>query len=203
MFFQSFLKKKIGKIFKNVLVLPKDLFLFSREHRIEVIKKINKNTKPKENYLQYDLNKLNKLIDVLIGKSKNKSITLSNLYDRKTGKNHKKVNFKFKKNTLIIFEGLYVLDDLKGKIKPNFKILITENIYESLARKIERIRDKKISIQLVVTEYTELHLRSFKNYLDRNTFNYSYADFKRNFILIKNGKQKQIDLINKFKVKHY
>ena len=104
---------------------------------------------------------------------------------------------------MIIFEGLYVLDDLKGKIKPNFKILITENIYESLARKIERIRDKKISIQLVVTEYTELHLRSFKNYLDRNTFNYSYTDFKRNFTLIKNGKQKQIDLINKFKIKHY
>ena len=158
------------------MVLPKDLFLFSRERRIKIIKKINKNTNHKENYLQYDLNKLNKLIDVLIGKSKNKSITLSNLYDRKTGKNHKKVNFKFKKNILIIFEGLYVLDDLKGKIKPNFKILITENIYESLARKIERIRDKKISIQLVVTEYTKLHLRSFKNYLDRNTFNYSYTE---------------------------
>ena len=201
--FSKLLKKKIGKIFKNVLVLPKDLFLFSRERRIKIIKKINKNTNHKGNYLQYDLNKLNKLIDVLIGKSKNKSITLSNLYDRKTGKNHKIVNFKFKKNTLIIFEGLYVLDDLKGKIKPNFKILITENIYESLARKIERIRDKKISIQLVVTEYTELHLRSFKNYLDRNTFNYSYTDFKRNFTLIKNGKQKQIDLINKFKIKHY
>ena len=91
--FSKLLKKKIGKIFKNVLVLPKDLFLFSRERRIKIIKKINKNTNHKENYLQYDLNKLNKLINVLIGKSKYKSITLNNLYDRKTGKNHKKRKF--------------------------------------------------------------------------------------------------------------
>ena len=96
-----------------------------------------------------------------------------------------------------------MLDDLRGIIKPDLKILITEKIYDSLARKIERIRDKKISIQRVVTEYTGLHLKSFKNYLKRNTFHYAYTDFRRNFVLIKNGKQKQINLINQFKSKHY
>ena len=113
------------------------------------------------------------------------------------------MKFQFKKNILIIFEGLYVLDDLKGIIKSNLKILVTEKIYDSLARKIERIRDKKISIQHVVTEYTNLHLKSFKNYLNRNTFHYAYTDFRRNFVLIKYGEQKQINLINKFKSKHY
>ena len=201
--FSKLLKKKLNKKFDNILILPKDLFLFSREHRIKIIKKINNKINYKQNNLHYDLKKLKKTINVLIGKSNNKSIILNSLYDRKTGKNNKKKEFKFKKNVLIIFEGLYVLDDLKGITKSNLKILITEKIYDSLARKIERIRDKKISIQHVVTEYTNLHLKSFKNYLNRNTFHYSYTDFRRNFVIIKNGKQKQIDLLNKFKSKHY
>ena len=201
--FSKLLKKKLNKKFDNMLILPKDLFLFSRQRRIKIIKKINNKISHKQNHLHYDLKKLNKVINVLIGKSKNKSITLSYLYDRKTGKNNQKIKFQFKKNILIIFEGLYVLDDLRGIIKPNLKILITEKIYDSLARKIERIRDKKISIQHVVTEYTGLHLKSFKNYLNRNTFHYAYTDFRRNFVLIKNGKQQQINLINKFKSKHY
>jgi len=201
--FSKLLKKKLNEKFDNMLILPKDLFLFSRQRRIKIIKKISNKISHKQNHLHYDLKKLNKVINVLVGKSKNKSITLSYLYDRKTGKNNKKIKFQFKKNILIIFEGLYVLDDLKSIIKPNLKILITEKIYDSLARKIERIRDKKISIQHVVTEYIGLHLKSFKNYLNRNTFHYSYTDFRRNFVLIKNGKQQQINLINKFKSKHY
>ena len=201
--FSKLLKKKLNKKFDNILILPKDLFLFSRERRIKIIKKINNKISYKQNNLHYDLKKLKKTINVLIGKSNNKSIILNSLYDRKTGKNNKKKKFKFKKNILIIFEGLYVLDDLKGITKSNLKILITEKIYDSLARKIERIRDKKISIQHVVTEYTNLHLKSFKNYLNRNTFHYAYTDFRRNFVLIKYGKQKQINLINKFKSKHY
>ena len=201
--FSKLLKKKLNKKFDNILILPKDLFLFSRQRRIKIIKKIDNKVGHKQNHLHYDLKKINKAINVLIGKSKNKSITLSYLYDRKTGKNNQKMKFQFKKNILIIFEGLYVLDDLRGIIKPNLKILITEKVYDSLARKIERIRDKKISIQHVVTEYTGLHLKSFKNYLNRNTFHYAYTDFRRNFVLIKNGKQKQINLINKFRSKHY
>ena len=201
--FSKLLKKKLNKKFDNIFILPKDLFLFPRKSRIKIIKKINSKINHKQNHLHYDLRKLNKAIKVLVGKSKNKSITLSYLYDRKTGKNNQKMKFQFKKNILIIFEGLYVLDDLRGIIKPNLKILITEKVYDSLARKIERIRDKKISIQHVVTEYTGLHLKSFKNYLNRNTFHYAYTDFRRNFVLIKNGKQKQINLINKFRSKHY
>ena len=201
--FSKLLKKKLNKKFGNILILPKDLFLFSRQRRIKIIKKINNKISHKQNHFHYDLKKINKVINVLIGTSKNKSITLSYLYDRKTGKNNQKMKFQFKKNILIIFEGLYVLDDLRGIIKPNLKILITEKVYDSLARKIERIRDKKISIQHVVTEYTGLHLKSFKNYLNRNTFHYAYTDFRRNFVLIKNGKQQQINLINKFKSKHY
>ena len=201
--FSKLLKKKLNKKFGNILILPKDLFLFSRQRRIKIIKKINNKISHKQNNFHYDLKKINKVINVLIGTSKNKSITLSYLYDRKTGKNNQKIKFQFKKNILIIFEGLYVLDDLRSIIKPNLKILITEKIYDSLARKIERIRDKKISIQHVVTEYTGLHLKSFKNYLNRNTFHYAYTDIRRNFVLIKNGKQQQINLINKFKSKHY
>jgi len=201
--FSKLLKEKLNKKFDNILILPKDLFLFSRKKRIKVIKKISNKINRKQNYLHYDLKKLSKLIDVLIGKSKNNSITLNYLYDRKTGKNNKTMKFNYKKNILIIFEGLYVLDDLKNKVKPNIKILIIEKIYDSLTRKIERIRDKKISIQHVVTEYTDLHLESFRNYLAKNNFNHVYADFRRKFVSIQNGKQQQINLINNFKKKHY
>ena len=91
--FSKLLKKKLNKKFDNILILPKDLFLFSRQHRIKIIKKINNKINNKQNHLHYDLRKLNKAIKVLVGKSKNKSITLSYLYDRKTGKNNKKIKF--------------------------------------------------------------------------------------------------------------
>tara|TARA_B100000029_G_scaffold490031_1_gene548519 strand:+ start:7393 stop:8157 length:765 start_codon:yes stop_codon:yes gene_type:complete len=200
--FSKLLKKKLSKKFDNIYIIPKDLFLFSRIRRIKIIKKINKKINHKQNELHYDLKKLSLLISTLINQPEKKTLTLSGLYDRKTGKNSQKIKFKFKKNSLIIYEGLYLLDDLKGLIKPNLKILITEKIYDSLARKIERIRDKKISIQHVVFEFTNLHLKSFKNYLVKNSFNCSYSGFKRNFVLIKNGKEIQINLIRQFQKKH-
>ena len=200
--FSKLLKKKLSKKFDNIYIIPKDLFLFSRKRRIKIIKKINNKITHKQNKLHYDLKKLRQLIKILINHPQKKTLTLSGLYDRKSGKNSKKIKFNFKKNSLIIYEGLYLLDDLKGLIKPNLKILITEKIYDSLARKIERIRDKKISIQHVVFEFTNLHLRSFKNYLIKNSFNCSYSDFKRNFIPIKNGKEIQINLISQFQKKH-
>ena len=61
---------------------------------------------------------------------------------------------------------MYVNKDIKGIIKPVLKILIIETVYNSLSRKIERIRDKKISIQEVVKEYIKIHLFSFKKYLN-------------------------------------
>ena len=82
------------------------------------------------------------------------------------------------------------------------KILLIERIYESLSRKIERIRDKKISIGHVVYEFSNIHLNSFARDLSRNKFNHSYYDVRRNFLPVNNGKKKQISLIKKFIQKH-
>ena len=82
------------------------------------------------------------------------------------------------------------------------KILIIEKVYESLARKIERIRDKKISIQHVVTEFTKIHLQSFKKHLTKNSFDVTFRDVKRDFIPIQNGKKKQLNYIKVFLSKH-
>ena len=103
---------------------------------------------------------------------------------------------------LIIFEGIYVNQDIKKFIKPTIKILISENIYTSLFRKIERIRDKKISIQNVVTEFTKIHLESYKKYLQNNSFDYVYRDLKKNFVFFENGKKKQLNDIKIFLSKH-
>ena len=100
--------------------------------------------------------------------NKDKTLIMKNLYNRKTGQNNLTVRFKFLPKRLIIFEGIYVNEDVKKLVRPIMKILIIEKIYESLARKIERIRDKKISIQHVVTEFTKIHLQSFKKHLAKN-----------------------------------
>ena len=113
-----------------------------------------------------------------------------------------KLSFLLKKKRLIIFEGIYVNEDIKNIIKPTLKILIIEKVYESLARKIERIRDKKISVQLVVTEFIKIHLESFKKYLSKNNFDISFEDLNRNFIVKKQGKVKQLSYIKKFLTKH-
>ena len=103
---------------------------------------------------------------------------------------------------MIIFEGIYVSEDIRYIIKPILKILIIEKVYESLARKIERIRDKKISVQLVVTEFIKIHLESFKKYLNKNNFDISFEDIDRNFVAKKQGKAKQLEYIKKFLLKH-
>ena len=100
---------------------------------------------------------------------------MTKLYNRKNGKNDLTVIFKHKLNTLILFEGIYVNDDLKRLIKPIIKILVIETIYNSLSRKIERIRDKKISIQNVIKEFTKIHLFSYKKYLEKHKYD---LDFK-------------------------
>tara|TARA_A100001015_G_scaffold209217_1_gene234210 strand:+ start:783 stop:1220 length:438 start_codon:yes stop_codon:yes gene_type:complete len=142
------------------------------------------------------------LLKFLKGKKKEKLIIFKNLYNRKTGKNNLKIKFHFSKKRLIIFEGIYVNEDIKNIIKPILKILIIEKVYESLARKIERIRDKKISVQLVVTEFIKIHLESFKRYLSKNNFDISFEDLNRNFIVKKQGKAKQLEYIKKFLSKH-
>ena len=112
------------------------------------------------------------------------------------------VKFKFTPKRLIIFEGIYVNADVKNLVQPIMKILIIEKIYESMARKIERIRDKKISIQSVISEFIKIHLESFKKHLIKNDFDNTFTDINRNFVIIKKGKIKQLFYINQFLSKH-
>ena len=161
--FANLLKKSLKNKFSDILILSKDLFLYPREKRIKITRNLRKITK-NQNELHYDLKKLKLLLEFLNINNKAKTIVLKNLYNRKTGKNNLKIKFRFLKKRLIIFEGIYVSEDIKRIIKPILKILIIEKVYESLARKIERIRDKKISVQLVVTEFIKIHLESFKKY---------------------------------------
>ncbi len=199
--FSNLLKKKLRNRFKNTLILSKDLFLFTREKRINFTKKLKKDFF-KQNTVHYDLNKLNSLLMFLKKGNKKKTLVLKNLYNRTTGKNDLSIKFKFLDKRLIIFEGIYVNQDIKNTVKPILKILIIEKIYESLARKIERIRDKKISIQHVVTEFTKIHLQSFKKHLLKNNFDIIFKDKKRDFVPVYNGKKKQLDYIKIFLSKH-
>ena len=204
--FAELLMRELKKKNKNVQILSKDLFLLPREKRIELTKKKNKNKNfyLQQNKLHYDQKKLKLLLKHFSKKPYERfnPLTITKLYDRKTGKNTKKVKFKFKQDSLVIFEGLYVNDDIKKIKNPIYKILLIEKIYESLARKIERIRDKKISVQLVVTEFIKIHLESFKKYLNKNNFDISFEDIDRNFVAKKQGKVKQLEYIKKFLSKH-
>ena len=199
--FANLLKKSLKNKFSNILILSKDLFLYPREKRIKITRNLRK-IKKNQNELHYDLKKLKLLLEFLNRNNKAKTIVLKNLYNRKTGKNNLKIKFRFLKKRLIIFEGIYVSEDIKRTIKPILKILIIEKVYESLARKIERIRDKKISVQLVVTEFIKIHLESFKKYLSKNNFDISFEDINRNFVIKKQGKIKQFQYIKKFLLKH-
>jgi uridine kinase len=199
--FADLLKKNLKDKFPDILTLSKDLFLYPREKRIKITRNLRK-IKKNQNELHYDLKKLKLLLEFLNGNNKAKTIVLKNLYNRKTGKNNLKIKFRFLKKRLIIFEGIYVSEDIRYIIKPIFKILIIEKVYESLARKIERIRDKKISVQLVVTEFIKIHLESFKKYLNKNNFDISFEDIDRNFVAKKQGKAKQLEYIKKFLLKH-
>lgn len=199
--FASLLKKNLQNHFSDIVIISKDLFLFPRKKRIKITKKI-KMIKANQNSLHYDLLKLKKLLEFLSGKIKKRTLILDKLYNRKTGKNNLKIKFKFSKERLIIFEGIYVNQDLSFIKKPILKILLIEKVYESLSRKIKRIRDKKISIQLVVTEFVKIHLQSFKKYLLNNKFDYYFVDKDRKFISVNNGKEKQLKDISNFLKKH-
>ena len=199
--FANLLKKNLKNKFYDILILSKDLFLYPREKRIKITRSVRK-IKKNQNQLHYNLSKLKLLLNFLNGNNKEKTLVLKNLYNRKTGKNNLKIKFHFLKKRLIIFEGIYVSDDVKSTIKPILKILIIEKVCESLARKIERIRDKKISVQLVVTEFIKIHLESFKRYLAKNNFDIAFEDKERNFVMKKNGKIKQLNYIKKFLSKH-
>ena len=195
------LEKKLKKKIKNVMILSKDLFLRPRKERIRITSKINKST-VNQNQLHYDLIKLRLVLNFLKKKSNKKFITLKNLYNRKTGINNLHLKIHFSDNRLVIFEGIFVNEDVKFILNPILKILIIEKIYESLARKIERIRDKKISIQLVITEFIKIHLVSFKHYLLKYNFDISIENLNGIFVKSNKSKPKQIAYIKMFFLKH-
>lgn len=196
--FAQILKKKL----KNSLLISKDIFLLPRTKRIKITKSIGKKLIYTQNSIHYDLTKLKSLIHFLINGNKNNNFTLHNLYNRKNGMNDLTQKYFYDPKKIIIFEGLYSNKDLFEIISPSVKILITENVYASLFRKIERIRDKKISIQNVVNEFTRIHLSSYIKYLKQNHFDYIFTDLKKKFVIAKNGKQKQIKEIKNFLAKH-
>ena len=199
--YAEILKKKLRFFFNDIFILSKDLFLISRKKRIQVTSKLNKKFSSEQNNLHYDKKKLESLLNVIKNNKTKKTIKLKKLYNRKNGKNDKNLTFNFSKKTVIIFEGLFILEDLK-MIEPVYKILITNTVYNSLSRKIERIRDKKISIQKVVTEFTNLHLKSIHRYLLNYNFHESYSGEKSKFVKQRNGRPTQIKLINNFFKKH-
>ena len=102
---------------------------------------------------------------------------------------------------MVIFEGIYVNEDIKFIKKPILKILLIEKVYESLSRKIQRIRDKKISIQSVVGEFVRIHLQSFKSYLNKNNFDISFVDENKKLLKLK-MENKQLKNIIDFLKKH-
>ncbi len=199
--FAELLKKNLKSYYREVYILSKDLFLYPRTKRIKISKNINR-SKFNQNNLHYDIKKLKIFINFLIGKSKLKTFKMSNLYNRKSGKNDRTIRIKFLKNRLIIFEGIYVNQDISFLKKSTLKILLIEKVYESLSRKIQRIRDKKISIQSVVTEFVKIHLQSFKKYLSKNKFDIVFKDVDRRFKRVDNGKEKQLKNISVFLKKH-
>ena len=72
--------------------------------------------------MHYDLLKLKMLLNFLIGKTNKKVLILKNLYNRKTGKNNLNLRLKYSKHRLVIFEGLYVNNDVKFIKKPILKL---------------------------------------------------------------------------------
>ena len=199
--FAKLLKKKLENKSLDILILSKDLFLFTRSQRINVNQKIKKPNK-NQNPLHYNLPKLKIALEFLFGKTNKKSLILKKLYNRKTGGNDFTLKLSYSKSRLIIFEGIYINEDINFIKKPILKILMIEKIYKSLSRKIQRIRDKKISIQLVVTEFVKLHLVSYSDYLLRNNFDISFEDKDRVFTEVKGGKNKQKKYISNFLSKH-
>ena len=156
---------------------------------------------PKKNQdnLHYDKKKLDLLLTAIKNKKK---VKLNNLYNRNNGKNNIKMTFDFRRVDLIILEGIYFLENIKNFKTNIYSIFIYENIYNCLIKKIMRIRDKKISIQNVTTEYINLHLTSFFYYLKNINFNLQLKVNENKFVLYKSAKKKQLISIKTFISKH-
>ena len=200
--FAKVLKKELDQYFPYVLILSKDLFLYPREKRIDITKKLKNIKNKNQNFLHYDNQKLKTLLNFLVNKSTKKELILKNLYNRKSGKNDYEFKYKYSMKKLIILEGIYVNEDVKYLNKSILRILLINDVYNSLSKKIKRIRDKKISIQLLIAEFINIHLNSYKNYLLNTNYDlfFKYKDNK--FSKNKNGKKAQLKDISIFLDKH-
>ena len=200
--FAKILKKELDRYFPYVLILSKDLFLYPREKRINITKKL-KNVKNKnQNFLHYDNQKLKKLLNFIVNKSSKKQLILKNLYNRKSGKNNYEFKYKYSMKKLIILEGIYVNEDVKFLNKSILRILLINDVYDSLSKKIKRIRDKKISIQLLIAEFINIHLNTYKNYLLSANYDLFFKYKNNKFSKNKNGKKTQLRDISIFLNKH-
>ena len=94
------------------------------------------------------------------------------------------------------------MKNLPFNFKPIIKILLVNDLYKSLSVKLERIRDNSISLESVIEEYKNIHLKSYKKYLEK----YSNFDFSINLFNNEYSKNKllksQILMIKKFLKKH-
>ena len=186
------LKKKNSK--KNKLkIISKDLFLKSRKIRIAVAKKNDRKKNINQNDLQYDLKKYNKILNQFKKKNKSK-IFFNKLYNRKTGKNDLTFKFQYKSDITYLIEGIFVAKDFNFlPEKETTKIFIQSDIYSSLVEKLRRIRDKKVSISLVINEYIKIHLYSYLNYFKKINFD---------FIINKKGKIDKFNNLHFLKIKN-
>ena len=96
------------------------------------------------------------------------NIIIKKLYNRKTGLNDTTFKLRTKPEALYIIEGLYILEDLNENYKPILKILLMNDLYKSLSKKLERIRDKSISLENVIYEFKKIHLVTFLKYINKN-----------------------------------
>jgi len=200
--FAKVLKRELKKSFPKILVLSKDLFLYPRKKRINITKKLKNTKNTNQNILHYDTNKLKLLLNFIVNKSNKKLLVLKNLYNRKSGKNDYELKYRYTKKKLIIFEGIYVNEDIKFINKSVLKILLINDVYNSLSCKIKRIRDKKISIQLLIAEFINIHLSSYKKYLLNKNYDLFFKYENNKFIKYKNGKKVQLKDISIFLKKH-
>lgn len=198
-YFSLKLYEELKKKNYNVQLISKDLFLYPRNKRINKIPDILLQPKKNQDNLHYDKKKLDLLLTAIKNKKK---VKLNNLYNRNNGKNNIKMTFDFRRVDLIILEGIYFLENIKNFKTNIYSIFIYENIYNCLIKKIMRIRDKKISIQNVTTEYINLHLTSFFYYLKNINFNLQLKVNENKFVLYKSAKKRQLISIKTFISKH-
>lgn len=198
--FANDIKKFLNSKKISSTIISKDLFLKSRNYRIKLLKK-KKIKKFNQNVQHYERLKFNKLLAAIINQKK-QEIKFNNLYNRKSGLNNFKFQFKIKTRHVYIIEGLYILNDLPQTCPAIYKIFLVVDLYKSLSKKFQRIRDKKISLENVIFEFKNIHLKSYLKYLKTNTqFNIIYDCFN-NREYRKTMLFKQTDAILQFILKH-